>query len=1809
MAEPIVLPILPINNENQELTPVDASSISNLSITNEFNVYTDFISAYLYDINDTFLRRIEVNYTIISGNISGSTTTQLTLDPSKDVLANGYTQGIYKVDYNFLSPLIENNPLFYIDEISSDRTELRIKNSSFSDAQLQLAANTITSFLNSTETFQGFYLDFGLDNILLGTNIAYDGGTIAVKLYQPLPGTEGINNVFNFVRKISEPVAYSVEFPVEAIIVDTRRFLRGPNLNINVQQQTNNSTEFKNISTLLTASTVTLTDQLRSILVERRAELNTDYSDYNNFVFFSSAQQRLSNFYYKASELENYNNQITTLSSLPATTERSASIAKYQQDINQIITNFDGYDYYLYYESSSYAWPKSNTVKPYTLYSTGSSQVLTWFGDTAITSPYFGGRIYTASLYDEENQNNLYNIYPQYIVEDSDNENFQLFVDMVAQMFDEVWLYSKAVENRQDGDNSLSGGISVDLVADALKSYGINLYESNFTNSDLYTSFVGITAGGSTLPPTGSELITSYVTASADTTPFNDAQKLIYKRLYHNLPYLLKKKGTISGLRVLLNCFGIPDTILRINEFGGKDKNISTWDNWQSEFNYACNTQGTSFISSSFILNSAWGTENNRPQAVEFRFKTPGLPASASYYTQSLWTADDSAGVGVAAVLRYQGTGYTTGSYTGSVVNPNYQYAYIDFIPESATPSVSASVYLPFFNGDWWSILINKDNNNPTYTLYAKNSIYAGYDGNTLGFQASSSVTASSENSWKGAEVSYFGTASVGPVARIFSGSYQEIRYYSTPLPENNFDAYVMNPYSIENSDYLTFRASLGGELYTGSVSIHPKVTGSWATTSSFTSDSIFNIKSGSVFEPNYETLFFDQVSAGIQNPVSDKIKIGRIVLPPTGSVNIADNKTLSPYISIQQNYPVSSSTTKDVNYVEVALSPQNEINEDINSTLGYFNIGEYIGDPRQISSSLTYYPDLEELSTTYFEKYTGNYNWTDYNRLAKYFDNSVFRMIKDFTPARAGLSAGIVIKQHLLERNRQRPAQISYTRPEYTGSFTSLARDYQTGSIEVFTGGDGGMFGTYVPPSTVTVYSTSSIILDTVGGQEFLTTTASFDAYTVTLTVTADIGGILAVMDALSAGGYPTGVVASIPLTAATQTVTVTGSFYSGVLLYHVVGAISTIQVTNFTVTRQSYNAPVITIDGKLGPVTKTLQNEAYYNAEFSGSTIDVVNGQLQDNPLLGQDYLVSIPDLQNLNISTTLTYTASNYFSGDAYPPIPFNVEPYNITAYNNSTFLYTPLYSNIVDTALNVTASFTASVKPAGTQSIYIGITKDGTLIYSTPPLRTLINSGGPDTFSGSFSGSLIINNLDLIPGTYKAVLYGTGSAGCDLLDVTASFTGNTNWTVNTVNLQAQSTYYDDPTVFTQQNFPGNINEFADYNTILNNVYSNRVSTQYFDVDYTSDGYRPVNYDLIISESAIYAQVQDSNYISGSSWFKARYAGSPNIGSYNTSQSFASQSIVPGYPIDNFSNYFLYYDWIGGSDPQYPGGGNLHGVYLVDNQGTAIPLTPKNENLGLISNLFKKGQTATILPAVASAGQDPSKVQIVDGGAIYQTVLYYSGSDATAGQRFAVKYTNDNFYRQYSRTYFTASNNGSILIDGDTSWKWLNPLLTQSDATFGTIESIKPQKFNTQKFFFWNVKKGDYALTTDENDGITAYQDTLLPIQYGDFIRFGTTGSTTGSLDSSFYGLDFVNTFNTIAPTASQTSSIQIVPSLISGSSVMGSTDQSYRIIRRTPTETFVLIQDLPQYLDPGFLIPENYNPAYNVYELATKAGLLQ
>ena len=45
----------------------------------------------------------------------------------------------------------------------------------------------------------------------------------------------------------------------------------------------------------------------------------------------------------------------------------------------------------------------------------------------------------------------------------------------------------------------------------------------------------------------------------------------VWSRIINNIPFLLKHKGTIRSLRALIGLYGIPQTILRVKEYGGPD--------------------------------------------------------------------------------------------------------------------------------------------------------------------------------------------------------------------------------------------------------------------------------------------------------------------------------------------------------------------------------------------------------------------------------------------------------------------------------------------------------------------------------------------------------------------------------------------------------------------------------------------------------------------------------------------------------------------------------------------------------------------------------------------------------------------------------------------------------------------------------------------------------------------------------------------------------------------------------------------------------------------------------------------------------------------------------------------------------------------------------------------------------------------------------------------------------------------------------------------------------------------------------------
>ena len=1343
-----IVQINPQDFLSQNYQTQDVNLITSFAVST-FLSSSSYIEFFIYDNNKNILDSDYnfIKYTILeNGQSAGSNNdvSQIIIDPEVILTTEGYNQGIYNTYFNFFNKQIGSNlQQLYITEISSDRTEIRLNSTSLTNIDIIEQANSLIQQREDSPYFLDFYLNFGENQLAIANNIQLDtqnssNPTILIKLYEALPPQFDINSTLWIVTLVEEPVAYQVTFPLEPIIISDTVPLSGPNFNLNIKDQINNSTISLDYTTLTSTSLTSSRNQLHSLLEEKGIDINIDFTNFNDFIHFSSVEARLENFYYKMSLLEDYSSSIAILDNT-TNNNPSSSLAVYEAKISDIITNFDEYDYYLYYSSGSWAWPKITSQPPYQLATTGSAAVLNWFGSSIETSPYYGGIALSASNFDNLNQNNLYYSIPEYLRNDPANEPYQIFVEMVGQLYDNIWIYYKDVSQKYNADNRLESGISKDIVADAIRDFGIKLYQNNFSNEDLFTAFLGITPEGGLFPfpnitgslptPSGFEYVNTLISASNDYIPLDDVNKSLYKRIYHNLPYLLKAKGTLPGLRTLITSYGIPDTVLRINEYGGKDKsNVNDWDYWQNTFNYVYYNTGSNSITTNWPLTSSWNSPSNVPSTLEFRFKIPDLYVVSGSAAVDLWQTNTTSKIR----LRYTGSGLTTGSYSGSIINPYYQFTHLDFFPNfSGAPTLSASVYLPFANEGWWSVMATRNGNN--FRLYAGNNVYEGGDNGTqLGFYASSSITVSN-TAWTGGLTSQF-------MPQGNKMYLQEIRYYNTVLSESVFKDYIMNPYSSEGNtlnsapDQLAFRLPLGGELYTGSISIHPKITGSWVATSSFVTNSSASFASTPTFVPNTEYFFYDQPVVGIRNSISDKIRIENSIIP-TGSV-------LSPFRSLAQNLAASQSYTANTNLLEVAFSPQNEIDQDIMDQIGYFDIGELIGDPRLRSSSATSYPDLDALRNKYFEKYTKNYDLNDFIRLIKFFDNSLFKMIKDFVPARTSLASGVVIKQHLLERNKypQPQTNIDSTIAYYSSGsqnnlpfvFQNIAvsgtiapqwNNYNPGTIENFSGGTGGTMDMF------NGLSTSPLGTLGVGPNNIFFITQSWNEGIVT-----PLGIANTIHD--SQDEFYDGEFSGSVLIVTTQSLAQSLPLDISLISYHSSGSTSTTPSAG-SFTWQTSLAP----SGPVGPfffIPTLYINEV----DINGNNIETA--------------------LSNLESGDTITFTITGSVADGIPPPTPV------YTAYNKYTL--TGVISSVVISSPSVwkinfqtgaTSTFmnaTAFYYPVNVgQDVNTPGNKSNTSILLNPYINSI-----PNFYNSDYNP--LINNVlvDRLSTIYQDVDYSTGIA---------------------------------------------------------------------------------------------------------------------------------------------------------------------------------------------------------------------------------------------------------------------------------------------------------------------------------------------------------------------------------------------------------------------------------------------------------------
>ena len=609
-------------------TADDLRLITSQTIKKSFGAPNDYIEYFVYDIGNNLLEtsytyheyKLPSNLALNSGvtpnlNINNSTATGaevgsvsnlstssftypvIEIDPVMDLENLGYSSGEFKVQYNIFKNKISSFPSasLFIKEISPDRTELRVGSIVLTDSEIESGSLALINYYNSSSYFDPFLLNFGNNIQEIVTNIVLNkvdtGYEILFKLYNELDSIVNEKTSFWVVEEISTPYVFDIN--LDAILsAPTVKKLKGPNFKNRGQRSNTTNTAYQNSDGL------GLNDNsLLNLNISQSISININYDGaggdnggFGNFVTFGSAVSRIQNFYTKVQQIETGNNFINYYTPYISTTSSLQSeINSYSSSISNTIINFDGFENYLYFNSGSLTsslqygitpYPKLSSNKPYILYSTTSSQATTWYNN--ITS--------NAEDYDLNNINYFKYSVPSYVIDDPDNANYLIFLNMMGQYFDNIWIYIKSITDVNLANNNLNVGISKDVVYNLLQSLGISVFNS-FGDNNILQYLNGANTGSYSY--SGSLNDFSYTSSYLNNVPKKDLLAESYKRIYHNLPLLLQRKGTVAGLRTLLSTFGISNqdyytisgstyytptgsaitsSVLNVKEFGGSSK-------------------------------------------------------------------------------------------------------------------------------------------------------------------------------------------------------------------------------------------------------------------------------------------------------------------------------------------------------------------------------------------------------------------------------------------------------------------------------------------------------------------------------------------------------------------------------------------------------------------------------------------------------------------------------------------------------------------------------------------------------------------------------------------------------------------------------------------------------------------------------------------------------------------------------------------------------------------------------------------------------------------------------------------------------------------------------------------------------------------------------------------------------------------------------------------------------------------------------------------------------------------------------------
>ena len=1020
-----------LNNPNLSVVPTK-------TLIRKFGKPEDNVELFVYDLNGNLLLTREnfkgyrppPNITSKDGLYN-----EINIDYTQTLKSLGFTSGEYKLVLGFYRKIILNSYTkpFYISEISPSRREIKIKSDLLSDKDVIKGFNELIGVIESSAYFRDFNLNFGSNISSTGINFQIDSISepteVLIKLYDPLPNNINKFSKFRITEEIINPISITVdmgESTLDDLIVGEE--IKGPNLRIDTRLNSSKPSAFRTYDQILGSSISSSFANINNYL-SSSLELAIDFEDVNtdsgytfeNFIHFGSAVERLKNVRYKFQLLESYDDEINDIDTLEGNQTSSVVVVAERDRIakkkNNLIGNFDAYERFLYYESGTYAWPKTDATKPYILADVDSIQSKTWVGSENYKSNYYGGQLLSGSEYDDINIHRLTDTLPEHIVSNTDNDQYILFVNMVAQHFDNIWIYIDHITNINQAENKLNRGISKDMVFDVLENAGLKVFDQ-FENSNLF-SYIAAESGADGnfqyQAPTSQSMISA---SSAGSIPKGDITKEVWKRLYHNLPYLLKTKGTERGIKALISCYGIPETILNIKEYGGPSVDATGFRSfsYQKKSNtFRISPSGG--ISANNYIDITAPNVMGSTKTIQFRFK-PDYQSP----NQGVQTIMHNSASGMPDHLRV----VVSQSIDTSTLYSE-SFAHVGLVSGSSHKAYSSLI--PIYNGDMWNFTVTFDSGSTnTASLFCTNT-----NRNKSTYVASASLGSHTYfnqvalgNTGMGFGLGTQKAATQFPNGGATEGNYQEIRLSTEKLTKDTIVTQSLSPFNYNGNtisssyDNLYLRIPLGSNNRDLNKF---QFTDNKAPKAGFRNLYSASIKANTTtrtfigIEETHHLTTPDTVGKAM---VSDKVRLD------TGTIQ---DDILSPFVRSEES--TQDRQPNDFSDLGVFFSPTFEINEDIIYTLGGFRMDDYIGDPRHYTSN--HYPDLKSLREIYIQKIEGKIvNMFDYLKLIQQFDHTLFKMVEQFVPAKTNLKTGLVIEPHYLERNKFKGVSINTDRTSY---------------------------------------------------------------------------------------------------------------------------------------------------------------------------------------------------------------------------------------------------------------------------------------------------------------------------------------------------------------------------------------------------------------------------------------------------------------------------------------------------------------------------------------------------------------------------------------------------------------------------------------------------------------------------------------------------------------------------------------------------------------------------------------------------------